>query len=190
MKRRGIGERKRTRGSKSWIILVAIAAVVFLIVTLFSIRLFSSRDLDDVSPGRYCPESLIDKSDVLYVIPLLDNISIADNQSWCKYILGLNKTIAMHGVYHAPDLPGEFAIDRDKEYILKGIQEFEKCFGFYPSSFKSPQFRLSNNNAILLKALSLTVPSEFHPFFHKVYHCTDQEQKSYLVWTNRIADWI
>lgn len=175
--------------NKKRALIVAITIIVVLILILFLIRQFSLKDLDDVSPGRYCPASLIEKSDILFVIPLLGNTSIADNKSWCQYILGLNKTIGMHGVYHAPDVPGEFAIDRDREYIQRGMDEFKKCFGFYPLIFEAPQLKLSDKNSVLLRDMNMTVFSVPWAITHKTYHCVDQEQKSSLVWMNRVVEW-
>ena len=175
---------------KRGVLIILITLIILLIVILFLVRHFSLKDLDDVSPGRYCLKSLIDKSDILFVIPLLNNVSIADNESWCEYILSLNKTIGMHGVYHAPDVPGEFVADRDRAYIQKGMEEFKRCFGFYPSLFEAPQLRLSDKNSVLLREMNLKVFSVSHAITHKTYHCTDQGQKSSLVWMNRIVEWF
>ena len=82
------------------IIAYAGLVILFIIIILFLIRFLSPREIDDVTPGIQCDESLLSKSDVLWVIPAFDNKSIAENRSWCNYILSLNKTLGMHGVYH------------------------------------------------------------------------------------------
>jgi len=146
-----------------------IISVVYLIIIIFLTRFYSSKVLDDVSPQRYCSRDLIEKSDILFVIPLLGNESIANNQTWCKEILGFNKRIGMHGVYHAPDDIGEFSIDRDKEYFQIGMEEFRKCFGFYPILFKAPELKLSQNNKVLLKDMNMTIYSVPQTIFHKEY---------------------
>ena len=70
-------------------------------VVLFLIRFFSHRELDDVTPGIQCDDSLLKKSDVLWIIPDFNNTSVANDKSWCDYIISLNKTLGMHGVYHS-----------------------------------------------------------------------------------------
>jgi len=173
---------------KSKVILLVLVMFLACIFVLFLIRNLSSRELDDVYPGRYCSEDLINKSDVIFVVPMPNSISIANNRLWCKDMLQLNKTIGMHGVYHAPDNPGEFAINRNENYIQIGLEEFKKCFGFYPQLFKAPEYKLSKENALLIKRMNLSIISESHALFHKNYHCVDYEQKSYLVRINKIVD--
>ena len=106
---------------------------VALVFVLYLVRAFGSRELDDVTPGIACEPNLLAKSDVLWVIPLFDTVSIAHNRTWCDEILGLNKTIGLHGVYHTFD---ELALDRDDAYLERGIAAFEVCFGFRPTVFK------------------------------------------------------
>jgi predicted deacetylase len=183
-------KKHRKRSLVIILLIVLLVLVVYSFVILLIFRHYSSKTLDDVSPQRYCSKELIGKSDILFVIPLLGNVSIANNQSWCKEMLSLNKTIGMHGVYHVPDNPGEFSIDRDKEYIQTGMEEFNKCFGFYPSLFKAPQLRLSQHNKMLLKELNMTFLSVPQTIFYKEYHCTDLEEKSYLSSLNKIFSWF
>ncbi len=138
-----------------------------LIFLLFIIRAFSETQIDDIHPDISCPE--IEKAEVLYVIPIFENQSIADNPEWCRQILSLNKTLALHGVYHTYQ---EFLTDRDLEYLNKGIIAFEKCFGYKPAHFKPPQLKISKNNKNLIKN-NLNLDLIFNQIFHKVYHCQD-----------------
>jgi predicted deacetylase len=140
------------------------------------------RQLDDVNPQIACESSLIDKSETLMVIPLYQNKSIAENRSWCEYLLSLNKTLAMHGVYHTYN---EFYTPRDEQYILAGMEEFKKCFGFYPSIFEAPQVALNNSNEVLLKQMGFDVRGYPFQLTHKVYHCSDTGKYS-----NNFVDWI
>ena len=73
--------------------IILFLAIIFLVIALILIRNISPRQIDDVNPDRLCERDLIDKSQTLMIIPLLENISIASNESWCEYILGLNKNI-------------------------------------------------------------------------------------------------
>jgi predicted deacetylase len=133
------------------------------------LRYLSSRQLDDVSPEIQCDEALLEKSDILYVIPKFDNSPISENKEWCSYILSLNKTLAMHGVYH---IYQEFKVDRTETYLQEGIEEFEKCFGKKPDRFKPPQLVVSKNNKRLIKE-HMKLNFYLNEIFHKSYHCND-----------------
>jgi predicted deacetylase len=140
-----------------------------LLFALFLIRLILPTQIDDISPQIPCEESLIQKSDIFYVIPKFNNPSIAENKTWCYYILSLNKTLALHGVYHTYN---EFETPRTEEYLQEGIKIFEDCFNFTPNKFKPPQLTSSKSNKKLIKQkMNLDyIPNQL---FHKVYHCND-----------------
>ena len=146
--------------------------ILFFIIALvlYIFRLSSSKEVDDVNPLIQCDSEILDKSDVLWVIPLFNNESIAENKSWCDYILSLNKTLELHGIYHNYK---EFDVKRESNYIEKGIIEFEKCFGFKPDKFKAPQLALSGENKKILNGLGFKVYGRSNQFTHKVYHCSD-----------------
>ena len=144
------------------VLFLAILVVVF-------IRTFSERQIDDISPGIPCTSEIIAKSDVLYVIPIFENKSIADNKTWCKEILALNKTLALHGVHHTYK---EFNEERDEEYLEKGIKAFRDCFGFEPERFKPPQLAISQENRLLIKS-KMQLDVELNSILHKAYHCSD-----------------
>jgi predicted deacetylase len=159
--------------------------ILILLVILFVIRNIAPRQVDDVNPGRFCEERLIDKSQTLMIIPLLNNISIADNKSWCDYILHLNKSLGIHGVYHNYD---EFAVEVGDEYLSAGMEEFKRCFGFYPKIFEAPRLALNLKNKQILEDRDMAVRGYGFNIFHKVYHCTDFAKNSYLVKQNQIID--
>lgn len=156
--------------------------IIFLIIYLIILRFSLERQVDDVSPGIQCNEDILKKVEVLMVIPLLNNISIVENKSWCNYILALNKTLGMHGVCHTYN---EFYETRNKDYILLGAIEFEKCFGFYPKIFEAPQLALSKENKRTLESMNFNVFDYGYNAFHKVYHCGDTGLVS-----NSFIDWI
>ena len=67
----------------SKIVKIVICSFVFLLMLLIMIwviRVVSSNQLDDVSPGISCEKNLIEKSESLAVVPLYRNISIAENK--------------------------------------------------------------------------------------------------------------
>ncbi len=154
--------------------------LVFCLFIFILLRNINPRQVDDFSPQIYCEQEIIAKSDVLMVIPIFKNISIAENKSWCEQTLALNKTLGMHGVYHTFN---EFYTSRDDNYINNGKEEFKKCFGFYPKLFEAPQVALSIENAKVLKSLNFTILGYKYNLFHKVYHCSDTGKYS-----NRFID--
>jgi len=150
-------------------LVIVLIACLFIILAIWTIRLFSAKQLDDVSPEIACEESLLKKSDILYVIPKFHNKSIAENKSWCNYILSLNKTLGMHGVYHTFN---EFMEERNEKYINEGEKIFYDCFGFYPQRFEPPQVAISKPNAELISK-KMRLDLYIQNVFHKAYHCSD-----------------
>ena len=143
--------------------------IIFLLIfSLFFIRFLSPSELDDVHLEIFCEKELLDKSDVLWVIPKFNGEAISENKEWCEDILGLNKTLGMHGVYHSLN---EFVEERNQEYLEEGIEIFENCFGFKPELFKPPQLRISKENKELILDNNLEFGGKANQVFHKVYHC-------------------
>ena len=147
-----------------------LAIVILFVLALYFNRLFSVVQVDDVTLGIECDTSLLQKSDILWVIPIFDNKSIADDKEWCNYILSFNKTLGLHGVYHNYN---EFSTFRDSGYLQAGIDAFEKCFGYKPTIFKAPQLALSDENRELLESEGFKVYGQYNQITHKVYHCSD-----------------
>ena len=179
--------------TKTWrIVLNSFLIILLLLLLVLIFRDYSPRQIDDVNPNIPCASDIMDKSQTLMIIPLFENKSIAENKSWCQYALSLNKTLAMHGVYHTYD---EFYSTRDETYIRQGMEEFKKCFGFYPKIFEAPQVALSGQNEELLKKIGFQVKGWPNMLFRKVYHCQDSGDYSiHLFWklriTNKLIDWI
>ncbi|MBS3172363.1 DUF2334 domain-containing protein [Candidatus Woesearchaeota archaeon] len=155
--------------------------IIIIILLLLFIRLSSPTQIDDVNPRIQCDKELLDKSDILFVIPKYEGVSISDNLSWCKEILSLNKTLGMHGVDHTYN---EFGYPRTQEYLDEGIKIFEDCFGFKPKFFKAPQLNVSQENKILIENNMKLIDTKDH-IFHKVYHCSDTGYFS-----NNLMKWI
>lgn len=152
------------------ILMAFLAIILLLILTLFLIRLTSPREIDDVSPEIPCSLKHLEKSDILWVIPKFNNKPISENKEWCNYILSLNKTLGLHGVYHEFE---EFNADRSQEYLQEGINIFEQCFGFKPEIFKPPQLKISEESKKLIKENNMKLKSKLNQLTHKVYHCND-----------------
>jgi predicted deacetylase len=152
------------------ILMVFAMGMLILGIFILFIRKISLKQLDDVSPEIDCENELIEKSETLMIIPFFENVSIAENKTWCNWILSLNKSLGMHGVYHSYR---EFLELREENYIFIGIEEFKKCFGVYPKIFEAPQVALSKENEKLLKKMSFEVRGSWFNIFHKVYHCSD-----------------
>jgi predicted deacetylase len=154
---------------------VFIFIIIFfsLIILLFFIRLLSPKELDDVSPGIPCEQNLLEKADIFWVIPKFKDIPISENKSWCEEILNYNKPLGMHGVNHEYK---EFGTDRSQEYVDKGMNIFEKCFGNKPNMFKPPHLEISDNNKNLIKNNNLKLKGKINQILHKVYHCNDSDK--------------
>lgn len=149
-----------------------ISIVMFLVLTTvgtLAIRITNEVHLDDVSPGIPCNPDLLERVDVLYVIPRFENVSILDHPEWCKMISSLNKTVGIHGVEHTYN---EFLVERSSTYVEDEISTFEQCFGIRPTRFKPPQLAISRKNAQMLRE-QFVVDTWLRQRFHKVYHCND-----------------
>lgn len=159
------------------IFLIIISIIPALAISLFLIRAFSSKQLDDVSPEIQCNGRLLEKSDILYIIPKYNNKSISENIQWCNQISSLNKTLALHGIYHTYN---EFGVDRNKGYLEEGIIEFKNCFNEKPERFKPPQLSITKNNKILIEN-EMKLDRILNEILHKSYHCND---------TGRFSNWF
>lgn len=144
-----------------------LAAILLALIFLWIFRGFAEKELDDVSPLIQCDQELLDKADVLWVIPRYKEVNIT--KEWCNEILSLNKEIGMHGVEHTYN---EFLEPRDEEYLQEGMEIFKECFGFYPEKFKPGQLAISKENKILVEN---KMEREGYPnqILNKVYHCND-----------------
>jgi len=169
--------------------------LLLIFISIFSLliyRVVSSRQIDDVSPTIGCSEELLMKADVLFVVPKFRNISIAENKSWCEYILSLNKTLALHGTYHTYR---EFGGELKNESLQEGIEIFYECFGFYPSEFKSPQLKTGDENRKLIHNNGMSLDGWPSWFFHKTYHCREDGEYAIhitdkIILTNKFIDWV
>ena len=143
-----------------------------LILILFLIRLINPTQIDDISPEIPCPELEIYNPDILYAIPNFNNKPISENQTFCNYILFLNKTLELHGINHSPYR--EFLYQNiTQENLTFAINEFQKCFNQTPQNFKPPQLKISQENKNLILENNLTLKLYTNAIFSKVYHCND-----------------
>jgi hypothetical protein len=183
--------KKKKKIIKKLLIILGSFILMVIVMDFWALRQVSSVQLDDVSPAIECDEKLIEKSDVLMVIPIFEESSIVNNAEWCSYILSLNKTLGMHGVYHTYK---EFSGNISEEYVLEGIKAFKECFGFEPQLFEAPQLSLSRENRDILKSIGLEVKGWPYHVFHKVYHCQDTGQFAMnfgkIKITNKLIDFI
>ena len=151
-------------------VLALITLVILMIISLFFIRLFGHREIDDVTPAIPCNEELLKKVDVLWVIPDFKNYNISKNQTWCNKIKNLNKKIGLHGYQHTYN---EFGGELKEQELVKAINIFKNCFGYKPTMFKPPQLNISKQNKELLKKYNLKLKYRLNQETHKVYHCND-----------------
>lgn len=160
---------------------IFLISFLIIIAALFIIRLINPTEIDDISPGIPCPELQQYDPDILYVIPNYENQPLSFYPEWCKYLLSLNKTLALHGINHTYK---EFLYKEiSQEELEFGISEFEKCFGFSPDTFKPPQLMIDKENKQLIKENNLERRTVFQQITHKVYHCNDSD-----IISNRIVN--
>lgn len=160
-----------------------IYAGTFFIIIIFAwifIRFAVHREIDDVTPGIPCEPEYIAKSNILWIIPLYKNDSIANHKDWCNYIKSLNKTLGLHGVYHTYN---EFDIPRSFDYLSEGIDAFKDCFNETPSIFKPPQLAWNRDNSGITINSNLSLKKRLNQIFHKVYHCNNGD-----VFSNQFID--
>jgi len=149
-------------------ILVVLSVVILVILAvIWLIRLFSERQLDDLSPEIPCSPRLVEKSDVLYVIPRFNGWSLS--KDFCNKTLALNKTIAMHGITHEY---GEFLVPRNSSYIEQGIEIFLGCLNLTARNFKPGQLVITSENKKIIRRY-MNLDLKLNQILHKVYHCDD-----------------
>ena len=149
------------------------AILIFLgiiIILLFIVRANSLREIDDINPLIPCEKEYLEKTDILWAIPLYQGKPNSENKKWCEEIKALNKTIGMHGIRHTYH---EFEDNLSQQQIQEGMKIFEECFGFKPELFKPPQLAISEKNKELLKYNELKHNGFFNQLTHKVYHCNN-----------------
>ena len=151
---------------KRWKILILI--IFILISIILTIRANSSTEIDDVASQIDCDEKYLEKVDVLWVIPKFQNTPISEDTALCEYLLDLNKTLGMHGIYHSHK---EFNNYVNETELQEAKQIFKECFGFEPELFKPPQLEISRENKKILKKNNLKTKGRFNQLIHKVYHC-------------------
>jgi peptidoglycan/xylan/chitin deacetylase (PgdA/CDA1 family) len=149
---------------------IILLIILSLLILTYLIRFSTPTEIDDIHPNRLCGKEYLLKSDIFWVIPLYQNISVAKNKTWCQEILKLNKTIGMHGITHEYHEFDNSIKEREIEYAK---QEFQNCFGYPPTIFKAPYLKLSKENKQILKKQNLTIKSYMNQNIHKVYHCQD-----------------
>jgi len=157
---------------------------IFLLILLL-VRIFSPREIDDISPGIECKERYFREADVLWVIPEYQGIPISENKTWCEEILKTNKTLGLHGIRHPYK---EFGEEISEEEILKAIKIFEECFNQTPKIFKAPQLEITKDNKKTLEKNRLEIKGKFNQIIHRVYHCEDKNKTSYGLIPNWMVD--
>ncbi len=155
---------------KSRIHLYIILFFLIFGIEIFLIRTFSPTQIDDVSPGIPCEQSLLNKSDIFFVVPKFENKSIASNTAWCNQILATKKQLAIHGVVHNYK---EFSQNLSESYIVDGMNIFKQCFGQNVTEFKPPQLSISSANKEFFAKKGIYVDGYANQVLHKVYHCNN-----------------
>lgn len=134
----------------------------------YVIMLISSRNpliVDDVYPNNSC-DNLLEKADIIYVVPTFENNSINNDKEWCTYIKSLNKTIGLHGIKHSYH---EFDNNIDEEKIALAINSFKTCFEEEPLLFRPPYNIINKKNEEIISNFNMTIYKKkfiAHPYCH------------------------
>ncbi len=141
-------------------------------IIIYILILLLSRNpliVDDVHPQNTC-STLLEKADILYVIPLQENSSIVYNHKWCKQIKSLNKTLGLHGIKHSYH---EFGKPVSSEELTQATSAFEKCFDQKPVLFRPPYNLITQENKEKVELLNMTIYNKRF-FEHPYCHCNPQ----------------
>lgn len=152
----------------------------FLVILIVSL-IYTSRNpliADDITPVSSC-QALIERSDLLFVIPNYNNHSLDLYPRWCQEMRLLNKNVGIHGITHGYH---EFEEKIDRISFEEAIHSFENCFGYKPTLFRPPYNKISVENKALVESFNLTVYKETF-FLHPYCHC---EPKGWMKILNRI----
>ncbi len=139
----------------------------FLILFIF-VLIYTSRNpliADDIAPVSSCPH-LLERSDLLFVIPNHANHSLDLYPEWCEEMRLINKTIGLHGITHEYH---EFLKPVKREDLAEAVSNFEHCFGYRPTLFRPPYNKLSSENKKLIESFNLTLYQDtyiLHPYCH------------------------
>jgi len=139
-----------------------------IISLIYVIILISSRNpliIDDLYPENSCND-LLEKADILYVIPNFENYSISNNKEWCAKIKSLNKTIGLHGIKHSYH---EFNKKISNVELVSAINSFENCFEEKPSLFRPPYNKINKENEEIISKFNMTIYKKrfiVHPYCH------------------------
>ncbi|MEW5896616.1 MAG: polysaccharide deacetylase family protein [Nanoarchaeota archaeon] len=147
---------------------------------IYTLSLISSRNpliVDDVYPTNIC-DSLLEKADILYIIPCFENDSINNNKEWCAKIKSLNKTIGLHGVKHSYH---EFNKEIDDEELASAITDFENCFEEKPTLFRPPYNKINKENEDKIKKLNMAIYKKKY-IAHPYCHCNPKSFMKPLNW--------
>ena len=146
-------------------IILGVLAIIFIIIFVVYLQ---PEELDDVHPWiMNTNDPLIRKSTWLWVIPLYMDEPISNHPEWVLRLKKSGKKIGMHGVRHTKN---EFSIDRTDEYINKGVNEFIKAFGYYPTHFKAPSLLITNTNAKKIRERGIKIRNWLYQRTRRVYH--------------------
>jgi predicted deacetylase len=150
------------------ILTVIIGVVLVICIVVLIHRQFAHREIDDVHPRIMdVSNPYLQKSEWVWVIPLYMNDPVSNYPEWVDRLKKTGKKIGLHGVYHTSR---EFNTDRSDEYIDRGINEFAKAFGFYPTYFKAPSLVLTKANERKLRDRGIKVVGTINQILHKAYH--------------------
>ena len=154
-----------------------------ILLALFMIIFYISRNpliTDDITPISSCKQ-IMQKSDILFVIPNYKGNSLDNYPRWCEEKRTLNKTIGLHGITHEYQ---EFLKPVNKAELGKAINSFENCFGYKPTLFRPPYNKISPENKALVESFNMTLYKDNY-LLHPYCHCEPHGRMKILNWVRR-----
>ncbi|MFH1972401.1 MAG: polysaccharide deacetylase family protein [archaeon] len=151
----------------------------FILILIYFIILLWSRTpliVDDVYDNS-CIE-IVEKADIVYVIPFFEGRDISENNEWCESMIELNKTFGLHGISHEYH---EFLGEIEEEELVDAISNFEYCFGYKPELFRPPYNKISEENSAIVLSQGIKIYKKPY-FLHPYCHCNPGSWMKLLNW--------
>mgnify|MGYP005866938633 CR=1 FL=1 len=142
--------------------------IASLLITIFILRLTTPKEIDDIHPNWPCEKEYIEKSEILWIMPMFNNSPISENKTWCEKMRNTNKSFGLHGIQ---SWYREFNEEINETHLIKAIEEYKQCLGEKPTMFKAPALKITKENKKLIKKYNMTLRTPYHQTIHKVYHC-------------------
>lgn len=147
---------KHQKISSKVLLIIALILLCLLIIPIF-FRLVLPSQLINVTPQKTC-KNLINKAKFIWITPIENGKKISENKTWCSNLL-----------LKPQKIQGIFLKSNDKDVLEKNIEEFFKCFSYYPKYFKGS----INKEDLIEKLPNAIIVGPWFDLFHQTYSCNN-----------------